>query len=124
MVRICGHILSLAQKIRSWQMCSLKEMHSLYDPILRRDEAAQYLREVHYIPCEPGTLAYYAWVGNGPAFYKAGKFPLYPREELDAWAKKRLGCLVRSNREARKLKLARYQVPTQNRDDGAAGSKS
>ena len=38
-------------------------------------------------------------LGGGPAFRKAGKFPIYSREDLDAWANQRLGKLVRSTSE-------------------------
>jgi hypothetical protein len=68
-------------------------------PNMRRAEAARYLRETHGIPCAPTTLAKYACVGGGPAFRKAGKFPIYAREDLDAWAERRIGKLVRSTSE-------------------------
>jgi hypothetical protein len=67
---------------------------------MRRAEAAQYLREAHGIPCAPATLAKYACVGGGPVFRKAsGKFPIYSREDLDAWANSRLSKPVRSTSE-------------------------
>jgi hypothetical protein len=66
---------------------------------MRRAEAARYIRENHGIPCAPATLAKYACVGGGPAFRKAGKFPIYSRDDLDAWAQQRLGRLVRSTSE-------------------------
>lgn len=36
---------------------------------------------------------------GGPAFRKAGKFPIYSRADLDAWANERLGKRVRSTSE-------------------------
>jgi hypothetical protein len=66
---------------------------------LRRADAARYIREAYGIPCAPTTLAKYAVLGGGPAFRKAGKFPIYSRDDLDAWAEKRLGKLVRSTSE-------------------------
>lgn len=66
---------------------------------MRRAEAARYLREAHGIPCAAATLAKYACTGDGPAFRKAGKFPIYSRADLDVWATKRLGRLVRSTSE-------------------------
>ena len=57
---------------------------------MRRAEAARYVRETHGIPCSPATLAKYACVGGGPAFRKAGKFPIYSRNDLDVWASSRL----------------------------------
>jgi hypothetical protein len=66
---------------------------------LRRADAARYLREAYGIPCVATTLAKYACIGGGPAFRKAGKFPIYSRDDLDAWAKQRLGEPVRSTSE-------------------------
>jgi hypothetical protein len=66
---------------------------------MRRADAARYIREVHGIPCAPTTLAKYAVLGGGPAFRKAGKFPIYSRDDLDSWAEQRLGKLVRSTSE-------------------------
>jgi hypothetical protein len=67
--------------------------------LMRRADAARYIREAHGIPCAPATLAKYACIGGGPAFRKAGKFPIYSRDDLDAWAKQRFGDLVRSTSE-------------------------
>ena len=70
---------------------------------MRRADAARYLREVHGIPCAPATLAKYACVGGGPVYRKAsGKFPIYAREDLDAWAESRLSKPVRSTSELTK----------------------
>jgi hypothetical protein len=66
---------------------------------LRRADAARYIREVHGIPCAMATLAKYACVGGGPPFRKAGKFPIYSRDDLDAWAHQRLGKLIHSTSE-------------------------
>jgi hypothetical protein len=63
---------------------------------MRRADAARYIRETYAIPCVATTLAKYACVGGGPPFRKAGKFPIYSRADLDAWARQRLGMLVRS----------------------------
>jgi hypothetical protein len=73
-------------------------MHQ-FSPNMRRADAARYIRENHGIPCSQATLAKYACVGMGPAFRKAGKFPIYSRDDLDAWANGRLGKLVRSTSE-------------------------
>jgi len=67
--------------------------------VMRRADAARYLRDNYGIPCVATTLAKYACVGNGPVFRKAGKFPVYSREDLDAWASQRLGKPVRSTSE-------------------------
>jgi hypothetical protein len=66
---------------------------------LRRADAARYIREAYGIPCVATTLAKYACTGGGPPFRKAGKFPIYSREDLDAWANQRLGKLMRSTSE-------------------------
>ena len=50
---------------------------------MRRADAARYIRETYGIPCVAPTLAKYACVGGGPAFRKAGKFPIYARDDLD-----------------------------------------
>ncbi|MFN4140541.1 hypothetical protein [Aestuariivirga sp.] len=67
-----------------------------WKPRLRRWEASLYLRVVYGLDVAPATLAKYASVGGGPAFQKVGRVPLYPTEELDTWALKRLGRLRRS----------------------------
>ena len=66
---------------------------------MRRAEAARYIRETHGIPCTPATLAKYACLGGGPIYRKAGKFPIYARDDLDAWANCRLSKLVRCTSE-------------------------
>jgi hypothetical protein len=66
---------------------------------MRRADAARYIRETYGIPCVATTLAKYACIGGGPIFRKAGKFPIYSRDELDVWANQRLGKPVRSTSE-------------------------
>ena len=66
---------------------------------MRRADAARYIRETYGIPCVATTLAKYACIGGGPAFRRAGKFPIYSRDDLDAWANQRLGKLVHSTSE-------------------------
>lgn len=64
---------------------------------LRRAEAAAYITATYNIPCSPKTLAKLACVSSeGPAFRKAGRFPLYPVSELDAWARRKVGPLMKS----------------------------
>lgn len=69
---------------------------ALCKPRLRRSEASDYLRIMHGVVVARDTLARYAWEGGGPLFQKVGRVPLYPIEELDAWALQRLGRLRRS----------------------------
>ena len=71
----------------------------LRKPRLRREEACEYLEQVHGIPIARSTLAKYASIGGGPSFQKINRTPLYPKEELDRWANEKLGRLVRSTSE-------------------------
>jgi hypothetical protein len=64
--------------------------------LLRRAEAAKYVHEKWGYPCSPRTLAKYAVVGGGPRFRKAGRFPLYHRDDLDGWVNGKLSVLVTS----------------------------
>jgi hypothetical protein len=64
--------------------------------LLRRVEAAQYVRDKWGYPCAPGTLAKYAVVGGGPRFRKAGRYPLYHPDDLDGWLKGKLSNLASS----------------------------
>lgn len=67
--------------------------------LLRRAQAAKYVVDTYNVPCSPKTLAKLACVSSeGPPFH-AGRFPLYPVSGLDAWAKKKIGPLVRSTSE-------------------------
>lgn len=72
---------------------------------LRRRDACEYLRRVHGIFLEPGTLANYAarsdLRGNGPPYRKVGRIPYYGIADLNAWARTRLGRRVTSNAELR-----------------------
>jgi hypothetical protein len=73
-----------------------------FERLLRRAEAAKYVVETYNVPCSPKTLAKLASVSsNGPPFRLAGRFPLYPTSGLDAWARSKIGPLVRSTSEGR-----------------------
>jgi hypothetical protein len=58
---------------------------------LRRDDAASYVQERFGLPCSRSWLAKLAVSGGGPTFRKAGKFPLYAPDDLDAWAISKIG---------------------------------
>ena len=58
--------------------------------LLRRDDAADYVRQTWGLPCSRGLLAKLAVNGGGPVFHRAGKWPLYKEPDLDAWAKSKL----------------------------------
>ncbi len=68
-------------------------------PRLRRVDAAEYLAEVHGFPIAIATLAKLASVGGGPRMEYAGRFPLYPKSELDAWAESKISKPVSSTSE-------------------------
>jgi hypothetical protein len=59
--------------------------------LLSRKEAAMYVREFWGMPLSPNTLAKLAVIGGGPLFRKAGKFPLYEKNDLDCWVGSRIG---------------------------------
>ncbi len=72
--------------------------------LLRRTEAARYVTETYGFPCSPKTLAKLACVSSdGPPFRLAGRIPLYPQLGLDTWAKSKIGPLVRSTSEVRRV---------------------
>jgi hypothetical protein len=72
--------------------------------LLRRSEAAKYVVETYNLPCSPKTLAKLACVSSdGPPFRLAGRFPLYPTSGLDMWAQSKIGPLVRSTSEVRRV---------------------
>jgi hypothetical protein len=64
--------------------------------LLRRAEAAQQIHDKWGYPCSPKTLAKYAVVGGGPRFRKAGRYPLYHPDDLDAWIRGKLSDPVTS----------------------------
>lgn len=68
-------------------------------PKKRGGAAAKYIADRHGFPCSPKTLAKLRCIGGGPAFYKAGRIPLYADEDLDAWAASRLSRRVTSTSE-------------------------
>lgn len=65
---------------------------------LRRQQAADYLISRYgAFTCE--TLAKLASVGGGPMFRKIGRFPVYTKDDLDAWADRRMSPPVSSTAE-------------------------
>jgi hypothetical protein len=72
-------------------------LHPIYH---RRRSASEYLRERFSLNYAVGTLAKLATVGGGPRFVHAGRYPLYPEDELDAWALSRLSLLKASTSDA------------------------
>ena len=66
---------------------------------LRRSDAATYITELYGFPCSRQWLAKLAVIGGGPAFRKAGRYPVYEPGELDRWAGARIGPRQRSTSE-------------------------
>lgn len=66
---------------------------------LRRADAAAYLQE-RYGVGTTGTLAKLAVVGGGPRFRLLGRFPVYTRDDLDAWMNSRLSGPATNTAEA------------------------
>lgn len=64
--------------------------------LLRRADAAEYVLSRYGFPCSKQWLARLACQGGGPTYRKAGKFPLYAVEDLDAWAQARLSAPMRA----------------------------
>jgi hypothetical protein len=58
---------------------------------LRRADAAAYVTNRFGFPCSRQWLAKLAVIGGGPPFRKAGRFPIYKPDDLDAWACSRIG---------------------------------
>ena len=82
----------------------MTEADSKSERLLRREQAAKYVLETYNLPCSPKTLAKLACVSSeGPPFRLAGRFPLYPVSGLDAWARRKIGPLVRSTSEGRSI---------------------
>jgi hypothetical protein len=72
-----------------------------WPPNLRRQEASRYLRETYGLQVQPSTMAkWFCTKSDGPKAFSAGRIPLYPRAELDAWATRRLGPLRTSSSDA------------------------
>jgi hypothetical protein len=71
---------------------------------MRRELASTYLRVMHGITAAPQTLARWAVEGVGPLFSREGRFPIYSRDGLDEFARKRRSPEAVSNAEHRSIK--------------------
>jgi len=74
--------------------------------LLRREEAARYLKDTWGIPHSVPTLAKLAVIGGGPEFRKCGRTPLYPQDGLDSYARSKLTRRVRSTAELSNARVA------------------
>lgn len=68
-------------------------------PRLRRKDVPEYLRDNHGIDLSLATLNTMATRGGGPAMQYSGRFPLYHKDDLDAWVTERLSRPVHSTSE-------------------------
>jgi hypothetical protein len=67
---------------------------------LRRTAASEYLAANWGVSRSPSTLAKLAVIGGGPTFRRAGRVPLYAKDDLDAWVRSKLSAPMRSTSEA------------------------
>lgn len=58
--------------------------------LMRRAEAAEFIRETFGVSCCTSTLAKLAVTGGGPEYQKFGRFPLYSRAACRAWVSSKL----------------------------------
>jgi hypothetical protein len=61
-----------------------------YPRLMRRQQASEYLLEVHGLQFAPDTLAKFACAGSGPKIYFVNKIPFYRPTGLDVWAKAKI----------------------------------
>jgi hypothetical protein len=88
-------VREIASKSRAF--LAFGELSVTLSPVyLRRDKAAQHVRETWGLPCSAKWLAKLAVVGGGPIFRKAGRTPIYSPADLDAWAQSRIGAPQKS----------------------------
>ncbi len=62
-------------------------MTGIRSKFLSRTDAAQRVRELHGIPCEPSTLAKRATTGTGPTYRIIGGKAMYLDADVDSWAR-------------------------------------
>jgi hypothetical protein len=78
----------------SWEQISLDSQAAIASE--QTTDAARYVSETYGFPCSRQWLAKLAVIGGGPLFRKAGRTPIYAPQDLDAWAKNRIGAPQRS----------------------------
>jgi hypothetical protein len=67
--------------------------------LLRRADAAAYVRDVHNVPCAEATLATLACTGKGPTIKYVGRWPMYSEAALDAWIEARSSDTLRRHHQ-------------------------
>jgi hypothetical protein len=85
---------NLVKLAESWDLpaiaATVAAMRQLNRP-LRNDEASFYLTHGCGDPISAGELANRRVIGGGPAFHRAGRWPVYTIAALDKYAEKRRG---------------------------------
>jgi len=83
-----------------------------YASRLNRRLASRYLLETHGIKRAPQTLAKDACRGGGPTFHYDGRFPIYERKALDAYALARItGPFKSTSEHAARTKASTAPTP-------------
>ena len=67
--------------------------------MMRRAEAAAFIRETFGVSCCASTLAKLAVNGGGPEYQKFGRFPLYTPSACRSWVESKLSRRVTSTSE-------------------------
>lgn len=67
--------------------------------LMRRAEAAEFIRQTFGVSCCASTLAKLAVTGGGPEYQKFGRFPLYTPSACRAWVQGKLSRRVTSTSE-------------------------
>lgn len=75
--------------------------------MMRRAEAAAFIRETFGVSCCASTLAKLAVVGGGPEYQKFGRFPLYTAGACRSWVEGKLSRRVTSTSELSSQAVAR-----------------
>jgi hypothetical protein len=78
----------------------------------RRKASSQYLFEVWGLNYAPSTLAKLAVLGGGPPFRRAGRTPLYAKNDLDEWVASKLSPAIRSTSELSSAIFADANIST------------
>jgi len=62
-------------------------MTGIPSKFLSRTAAAQRVRDLHGVPCQPSTLAKRATTGTGPTYRLIGGKAMYLDADVDSWAR-------------------------------------
>jgi hypothetical protein len=65
------------------------------EKLLRRSEASAYLKAKYGLSYIRQSLAHMAVFGTGPAYRRVGRYPLYSKTDLDAFARSKIDVPLR-----------------------------